>query len=200
MAVIVRSSIVSLAGKAAFTAIGLPGKILHMRRAAFLCLLLLAACSSGPTKEDREMVARGPVQIIHRQYYRGSRPTIVENAAGRDIVKLRSRPLTQGEPYVTYVDDDVMAKLLNELRRMGFYDHAQARPADPRSLGARAEVVVVQPTGQVLSLVRMRGQSATVAEAYKNCALSVEAVQSLTLSPQATTSGTTQFGVRKVEK
>ena len=160
----------------------------------------LAACSSGPTKEDRDLVARGRIQVIHQQYYRGSRPTVVENAAGRDVVKLRSRPLKEGDRYVTYVDDEVMAKLLNELRRMGFYDHAQARPADPRSLGARAEVILVQPTGQVLSLVRMRGQSAQVAESYKNCALSVEAVQSMTLSPQASTSGAIQFGVHKVEK
>ena len=78
--------------------------------------------------------------------------------------------------------------------------HAQARPANPESLGARAEVILVQPTGQVLSLVRMRGQSAQVAESYKNCALSVEAVQSMTLSPQASTSGAIQFGVHKVEK
>ena len=184
----------------AFTAIGLPGKILHMRTAALLIVSALAACSSGPTKEDRDIVTQGRVQVIHQQYYRGSRATVVENVAGRDVVKLRSRPLKKGERYVTYVDDEVMAKLLNELRRMGFYDHAQARPANPQSLGARAEVILVQPTGQVLSLVRTRGQSVKLAETYKNCALSVEAVQSMTLSPQASMSGTTQFGVRKVEK
>jgi hypothetical protein len=171
-----------------------------MRAAGLFIASALAACSSGPTKEDRDMVARGPVQVIHRQYYRGSRATIVENAAGRDIIKLRSRPLKKGDPYVTYVDDEVMARLLKELRRMGFHDYAQARPADPQSLGARGEVILVQPTGQVVALIRMRGQSAKIAESYKNCALSVEAVQSMTLSPQASTSGTTQFGVRKVEK
>ena len=89
-----------------------------MRARWLLIASALAACSSGPTKEDRDLVARGRIQVIHQQYYRGSRPTVVENAAGRDVVKLRSRPLMEGDRYVTYVDDDAMSST-NEPYRPG---------------------------------------------------------------------------------
>ena len=162
--------------------------------------LLLLGCSSGPSQEHIEQVADGPVRVIHQQFYKGSIPTILESVSGRSVTKLRSKPIRAHQPVIKYVEDDIMAALLESLTDAGFDTVSRPRPSDPKGMGAKAEVTIVRPGSTPRSLIRMRGQSAKTAEIYLECLKSIMAVQAYVYSPQASSGGGTDIGVHRVDR
>ncbi|MGH7162141.1 MAG: hypothetical protein ACREID_01550 [Planctomycetota bacterium] len=166
-------------------------------RALRILAVSLAACASHPSGAAR--VEEGRVRVVLRQFYQGSVPVVLENLAGRDLVALRSRPLKRGEPAVAYVPDDVMQRLLRELDRHGFYDHAGPRPADPAALGARGEIAVVGADERATAFLRRAGQGARASAVFSDCLGAVIAVYNFhkpTLQAYATEE---EFGVRRAK-
>ena len=161
---------------------------------------LLAACA-GPAKEDVATMDSGPVRVVYRQFYRGSRPVILESIGGRDAIKLRSKPLRGNDAQVKYVDDEVMLRLLESFRDFGYYEYARARPGDPAAYGARAELTLIRSNGGTLSFIRQRGQGKKAADVYSKCVRSLLAVDNFTYSLQASRreSGD-DFGVHRADK
>ncbi|MEE8104541.1 MAG: hypothetical protein V3T86_03300 [Planctomycetota bacterium] len=162
--------------------------------------LLLFGCNSGPSQKHVEQVADGPVRVIHQQFYRGSKPTILESISGRSVAKLRSKPIRAHQPVVKYVEDDIMAALLESLTDAGFDTVSRPRPHDPKGMGAKAEVTIVRTGSTPRSLIRMRGQSAETAEIYLKCLKSIMAVQAFVYSPQASSGGGADIGVHRVNR
>ena len=163
-------------------------------------LALFAACA-GPAKEDVAMMDAGPVRVVFRQYYKGSRPVILESIGGRDPVKLRSKPLRGNEAHVKYVDDEVMLKLLESFRDFGFFEFARARPGDPTAYGARAELTLIRSNSRTISFIRQAGQGQRAGDAYGKCVRSVMAVDNFTYSLQASKrGGDGEFGIHRAEK
>lgn len=165
-------------------------------RAAFACLCLAAACSSTPGGEKAPPAsgtARVRVQV--RQFYAGSIPVVVENLAGREVGAAR-KTLRKSDPPVAFVPDDVMARLLKEMRRIGFEDFAG--PAAPESAlaGARGEIRVAGEDGRVTGLVRRAGQGAKASQVYTDCVAAVMAVYNF-YQPARVQAGEGDFGVRK---
>jgi len=167
---------------------------------ATLPFILSPGCKSGPSQEQVQEVAEGPVRVIHQQFYKGSKPTILESISGRSEAKLRSRPIRAHEPQVKYIEDDIMAALLESLTDAGFDKVSRPRPSDPKGMGARAEVTIVRAGSTPRSLIRMRGQSAETARIYQECLGSILAVQNFVYSPQASSGGGADIGVHRVQK
>ncbi|MHC4959900.1 MAG: hypothetical protein ACYTGN_16165 [Planctomycetota bacterium] len=168
--------------------------------AIFAFLLVSAACSSTPAGEGQGE-AKKPLpqtQVIFRQYYKGSPIFIVENLAGRDQVKLRSKPAKHGEIKPAYVPDDVMERMLTEFKDFGYFRHAGARPRDPRTVGGRAEITIIGADKSMVSFVRRNGQGKDAYETYKNCVDTFRVVHAHYGKFQAA-SGGAEFGVKKVE-
>jgi hypothetical protein len=171
-------------------------------RARAIFALLAAACSSTPGEEPKdEKQAAEPLpqtQVIFRQYYKGSPIFIVENLAGRDQAKLRSKPAKHGEIKPAYIPDDVMARMLSDFKDFGYFDYAGARPPDPRTVGGRAELTIIGADKSMVSFVRRSGQGKDAYETYKNCVDTFRAVHAHFGKFQAA-SGAGDFGVKKVE-
>lgn len=128
-----------------------------MRLSLPCVLLLLAACSStAKRKKPEPFRADQVIRVVHNQYRGPNSVLVMENLAGRDEVQLRSRPLQPGEPAISLVPDDVMAKMLEEFDRADFYDYARPRPSNPPGLGASGEITVTDANGRRLALLRIK--------------------------------------------
>ena len=170
-------------------------------RLCTVCAILLAACGSSSTKSASGKTL--PLtKVVFRQYYPGSPIFILESLSGRDIVKLRSTPARHRDVKPAYVPDDVMAKLLNEFKRLGFHEHSGARPSDPRKIGGRAELTLIGTgdRGQRLieAFIRRDGQGKAAFETYRKCVETFRAVHAQYGKFQATR-GAGEFGVTKAE-
>jgi hypothetical protein len=153
-----------------------------MRERLLLLLLLLgAACgSSGSRTRGATAPEVAPGERFHVVYnqYRGPHTIfIVENLAGRDLVELRSRVLAPGETPVAYVEDEVMARMIDEFERFDYYEYARPRPRNPPALGATGELTVTDPNGRRLALLRIKApqgvaqtpDQVAAAQAYGKC-------------------------------
>lgn len=171
-----------------------------MRHCAFF-LILLTACKSGPDKSEPIPLTK----VVFRQYYKGSPVFLIESLSGRDLVKLRSDRGEPGQIKPAYVPDEVMVKLLDELRRAGYHDYSTARPRDPRKIGGRAELTIV---GQgrykdgrgrpIEAFIRRDGQGKDAYDTYKKCVDTFRAVHAHYGQFQASAGGG-DFGVKKAE-
>jgi len=181
-------------------------------RLPILSLAFLTACAGAPAapKAARPLPQTGKIRIVYRQYRRGSTIFVMESLAGRDLKKLRSRPLRAGEHPVAYVPDDVMRRLLEEFDRFGFQRYARPRPANPLKFGASGELTLIEPHGRTRSMLRIKlkpGQKATRAHidrsrAYVNCAKTFLAVWNAyppLMQVAATGTGTGGFGVHRAD-
>ena len=165
-----------------------------------ICAFGLAACGSAPRESAPSPgSAVQQTRVIFRQYYGNSHIFVIENAAGRDIVKLRSKPAKAGSSPVAYIPDEVMAKVLAEFERLGFYRHAGPRPADPLKVGGRAELTVIDPNQRATSLIRRHGQDRSAHDAYTRCVQTFLVVHDNFGRFMATSSTEEAFGVRKAE-
>ncbi len=72
-----------------FTFIGNQRTIPQVMRLCSICAILLAAC--GSTNRAPPLKSLKLTKVVFRQYYAGSPIFVLENLAGRDIVKLRSK-------------------------------------------------------------------------------------------------------------
>lgn len=169
-------------------------------RTCTLCSLLLAACSSAPSgRESAATVALPKTQVVFRQYYKGSPIFVIENFAGRDEVKLRSAPPKRGEIKPAYIPDDVMARMLKDFRKFGYFEYAGARPGNPISVGGKAELTIVGENESTVAFIRRNGQGKKAHDTYLSCVETFRAVHTHFSRFQAATGGTGAFGVKKVE-
>lgn len=176
-------------------------------------LILAAACASTP-QQGRTARAQAPrlgldqpLRVVYRQYYQDSNIFIMENLAGRDLVKLRSRKLEAGEQPIAYVPDDVMAEMLKEFRRHGYYKWAGPRPANPIKVGATGEITLIDQERRMTSLLRRKASLGTVADkdyvhaaqSYVDCTKTYLAVWDHFRPLMQATSSDGNFGVKKAE-
>ncbi|MHC4550553.1 MAG: hypothetical protein ACYTEZ_17460 [Planctomycetota bacterium] len=175
--------------------------------------LLGAACGAGGKAGSSRVAiptAKEQLRVVYNSYRKGSTVLVMENLAGRDLVKLRSRKLAATESPVAYVPDDVMAKMLAEFKRYGFHRYAQSRPPNPVKYGAVGEITLISADRtRMVSLLRTKrraGDTATdryvaVNQSYVDCANTFIAVYNhFRPQLQATTSTGDPFGVRRVER
>ena len=170
-------------------------------RLCSICAILLAAC--GSTKRAPPLESLKLTKVVFRQYYAGSPIFVLENLAGRDIVKLRSQPARQREVRPAYIPDEVMSKLLSEFKRYGFYDYSGPRPPNPLKVGGRAELTVIG-TGRYLdhrgrphdAFIRRDQQGKGGYKTYKKCVDAFRAVHAHYGKFQTTT-GAGNFGVKR---
>ncbi|MCZ6572069.1 MAG: hypothetical protein ACE10D_13380 [Planctomycetota bacterium] len=151
-----------------------------------------------------------PTRVTLRQFVykkktgaRVKTPTfIVENYAGRDIGKLRSRTLRRGQPVPAYVEDEVMRELLKYLKKYDFYKYAIRSPSDPEGLGARGEIRLQTEKGSQ-SLLFTGGlalDKRKLQYAYRDCRKTVLAVYDATPKYQFTRQGKEALKVKRVPK
>lgn len=170
-------------------------------RLCSICAILLAAC--GSTKRDPPVEPLKLTKVVFRQYYVGSPIFVLENLAGRDIVKLKSQAAKHREVRPAYIPDEVMSQLLSEFRRYGFYEFSGPRPPNPRKVGGRAELTVIG-TGRyrdhhgraIDSFIRRDKQGKKGYETYKKCVDAFRAVHAHYGKFQATI-GAGDFGVKR---
>ncbi len=143
-------------------------------------------------------------RIVQREYRTGSTIFIMENEAGRDIKKLRSVVLREGQSPVSYVPDDVMDRLLLEFRKAGFKKYSQARPANPIQFGAIGEVTVIDENRKMQTILRipMRGagdkKHLATTKSYVDCKQNFLAVYNF-FKPQMQATTKVDFGVRRTD-
>ena len=171
-------------------------------------LLLLAACGSAgnATRETTPEVRAGDrVRVVYNQYRGAHTVFVIENLAGRDVVELRSRALQPGEVAVSYVPDDVIAKMLEEFDRFDYYEFARPRPPNPQSLGASGEITVTDKRGRRVSLLRIRTPAGVepsrdqvaAAQSYGQCARTFLAVWNAYPPRLQATTSRGAFGVNR---
>lgn len=160
--------------------------------------------------KKRAEAADPPTRVTLRQFVynkktgaRVKTPTfIVENYAGRDIGKLRSRTLRRGQPVPAYVEDEVMRELLKYLKKYDFYKYAIRSPSDPEGLGARGEIRLQTEKGSQ-SLLFTGGlalDKRKLQYAYRDCRKTVLAVYDATPKYQFTRQGKEALKVKRVPK
>lgn len=132
---------------------------------------------------------------MFRQYYRGGHTLIVENLAGRDIVKLRSQTVKKGEAPTAWVSDEVMRDMLKAFKRRDFAEYARVRPADPRGMGAKGEISVYDSRGRATAILRRNGQPRDEVEAYQECVAAFQEVWSSNPPAFQAITGDGNFGV-----
>ena len=173
-----------------------------MRSIFISVVICIAACSTPNGGGDAGSSDSGKlldkVQIVFRQYYGNSHIFIMENLAGRDLVKLRSETLPAGQYPVAYIEDDVMQEMLNEFRKGGFYEHAAARPSNPLKLGGKGEVTLTRG-GRTVSIIRRPGQTQDAFDAYDYCRKTALAIYDHYSQFQSTTTSSDTFGVKKTD-
>ena len=172
---------------------------MRLRGFCFFCAFLTTGCSStSGSSPDPSAEPLPKTQVVFRQYHRNSPIFVVENLAGRDVVALRSKPTREGSISPAYVPDDVMARMLAEFRKFGYFDHAGARPGNPISVGGLAELTIIGANGRTISIVRRKGQGKEVYDAYEQCRTTLLYVHKEFAKYQAVT-GDGGFGVKKAE-
>ncbi len=195
-----------------------------------LCAVLFSGCGSpgssrtkdpakATTAEDTTAKAEAsakqpkkpahpPTRVTLRQFIykkktgaRVKTPTfIVENYAGRDIGKLRSRTLRRGQPVPAYVEDEVMRELLKYLKKYKFYKYAIRSPSDPGGIGARGEIRLQTAEGSqsLLFTGGLEPEKKKAQYAYRDCRATVLAVYDATPKYQFTRQGKDALKVKKV--
>lgn len=171
-----------------------------------LCLVvaLSAACANSGARGggSASLVpnAETRVRVVYR-HYRNENIFILENLAGRDLVEMRSKPLAKGETAIAYIEDDVMAELMREFRRIGFWRHAGARPPNPLKMGATSEITLVDEERRFTSFLRQHGDPARTAETYNDLVNTFLAVWNhFRPFGQVTTGSDAKFGVKQGEE
>lgn len=136
-------------------------------------------------------------RIVFRQYYRGGQTLMMENLAGRDIVKMRSQHVRKGEVPIAWVTDEVMRDMLKTLKRRDFADFARARPADPRGMGAKGEISIYDSRGRARAILRRNGQPRKEIEAYQDCVEAFQEVWTANRPSFQAVTGNGNFGVNR---
>jgi hypothetical protein len=160
-----------------------------------LGIVAFAAFGCGTTQNPEEPMAQ--TRVVFRQYYRGGHMLMMENLAGRDLVKLRSSPVKKGEVPIAWVGDEVMRDLLKSLKRRDFAEYARARPADPRGMGAKGELSIFDSRGRARALLRRNGQPRKEAEAYQECVAAFQKVWTANRPAFQAVTGDGEFGVNR---
>ena len=139
-----------------------------------------------------------PTRIVFRQFYRGGNTLMMENLSGRDIVKLRSKPVPKGEVPIAWVSDEEMRDLLKQLERRDFADYARIRPSDPKSMGAKGELTI-EVGGQQRALLRRNGQAREEAKTYQACVAVFRQVWTENRPAYQAVTGKGDFGVKRAD-
>lgn len=169
--------------------------------------LFTASCASSPGGSRPSLPkasADSKVRVVWNQYKGASSVFILENLAGRDLVELRSRRLETNKVPVAFVPDDVLAKMLKEFQRLDYADHAVPRPADPRTLGAKGEITIIDENNRQISLLRVPALGGTqkqvaAAQCYGECARTFNAVWSHYPPQMQATTSKSAFGVKRAD-
>jgi len=162
-----------------------------------LCLGIVCLTTFGCISGQNSSEPFPKTRVVFRQYYRGGHTLMVENLAGRDIVKLRSEPVKKDEVPIAWVTDEVMRDMLKTFKRRDFADYARVRPADPRGMGAKGEISVYDSRGRASAILRRNGQPRDEAEAYQECVAAFQEVWSANRPAFQAIAGDGNFGVNR---
>jgi hypothetical protein len=171
--------------------------IARFGRIAFLAACAACASTGQTGSEDAEQ-SYPQTRIVFRQHYDQGTRLVMENYAGRRLVDLRSQVIPKGEVPIAWVPDDVMKRMVRELKRKDFDEYARPRPGDPKALGVRAEITIyAKGDGRGKALMRTHGQPRAEAESFQMCATYFREVWTEYRPKYQAAQGDGSFGVKR---